>query len=161
MLPLALPPGLVVGTATSLIAFRFTQTVSIGVIILSGLAALATIVGIVYGVRWRIAYEVERKAREGVEALADASAERVRGLAHERNELLHKLEDATTAIKEAEKTVARLEALPNLERVLELMTDTFARITNRIDQMHQDNRAQAEKNTRTLVDAIDELRNAA
>lgn len=154
MVVLAIPPGVLSGIATLLLAIRWTGTISIGVAALAGIAAVGTIVGIIYGVRWKTAYEVQH-------ATSDALAERAKTLASERADLDAKLKEATTAIRNAEVTIARLEALPNLQAVLELMTATFDRIMNRVEELHTENRDAGADRMRVLVEKIDELRRAA
>lgn len=147
MLGLAIPPGLFVGALSWLTATAFTNTVSTGVIILSALAAVATVVGIVYGVKWKTAFQVEHAVRETLD-------DRVRGLVHERDDVIDKLEQATAALHDAAKTISRLEALPNLERVLELMNGTFEKIMRRIDALHEENKEAAVANTDRVIEEI-------
>jgi hypothetical protein len=141
----AIPPGLLVGTITAG-AIELTGSAKALAAILGVIATFATVLGVVYGVRYRIAYEVERKAREGVEALADANAERVRGLAHERDDLIGKLDearnelkDATAALVEARATIAKLEPLRDMGAALELVTESFNRLVQRQEAMHREN----------------------
>lgn len=159
MVGLAVAPGLVVGAASSAVAFELSHGLSVAVVALGAFAAVGTIVGIVYGVRWRIAYEVECKAREGERALNEALEDRIRTVAHERDDVVAKLEQATNALRDAEKTIARLEALPNLERVLDLMGSTFERIMGRVEELHKENQRQAVTQADRVIGEI--RRNAA
>lgn len=94
-------------------------------------------------------------------ATTDALADRAKTLADERRDLEHKLKDATAAIRSAEVTIARLEALPNLQAVLELMTDTFDRIMNRVEELHSENQAGTAERMKIVIDKIDSFRRAA
>jgi hypothetical protein len=139
MFGLALPPGLLVGGLSSTLAVALGRGITISVGVVGIIATFATILGVIYGVRWKIAYEVECKAREGGEALNAALEERIRTLAHERDEFGVKCEELDRTLREAQKTIARLEALPNLERVLELVNGGLERMRDRLDAMHREN----------------------
>lgn len=115
------------------------------------IAGLATIAGVLFGVRYKVAAEAGRLLNETLE-------ERLRVVAHERDELQKKLEDSTAALVETRQTIARLEALPNLERVLTLISETFERMRDRLDEMHKENKT----NAATHADrVIAEIRRAA
>lgn len=165
MVAFAVPPGLLVGGTTTTLAATVSHglwTVSVAI---GAVSTLATVLGVIYGVRYRIAYEVERKAREGEQALNEALEDRIRAVAHERTEAREKLDEVTQALHDCERTISRLEALPNLERVLELMHSTFERIMDRVEELHKENRedidqrsAESEERTGRI---INEIRRAA
>jgi hypothetical protein len=122
-----------------------------------GISALATIVGTIYGVRYKIAYEVEVRARQGEAALNTTLEDRIRTLAHERGEALAKLDQATDTLAKANTTIARLEPLNDMARVLELVTDSFERLVNRQEEMHTQNRQDVEAREQRIIAAIQGL----
>lgn len=145
MLPaLAFPPGVTAGVLT---AVAFNNTISTGVLVLSFLTGLGTVVGIIYGVRWKTAYQVEK-------ATSGSLSERASVLAHERDDVTEKLAEATRALLDAHKTIARLEALPNLEAVLQLVGGSLERFGERQERMHRENVELGEERTARLLTAI-------
>lgn len=146
MFGIALTPGLLVGTATAG-TLEVTGAVKLIAVIVGFLAAVATIVGIMYGAKWKSAHDV-------VSALKDALAERVDLVVHERDEAREKLDQIAAVLVEAQKTIARLEALPNLERVLELISDTFTNLASRLEELHLEHEKHAKDRQRDLVTEI-------
>lgn len=130
MFAVALTPGLITGTLTAS-ALELTGSVKLVAVVVGAFAAIATIVGIIYGAKWKSAHAVER-------ALSDALTERLNLVVHERDEAREKLESATQTIVDAQTTIARLEGLPNLERVLEMIGDTFGRLATRLEDLHRE-----------------------
>src|SRR5260370_41804616 len=106
MFGVALAPGLLVGT-TIASALELTGAVNLIAGVGGLIAAVATIVGIIYGAKWKSAHAVEK-------ALNEALSERVNLVVHERDEARGKLDHATAVLVDAQATIARLEALPNL-----------------------------------------------
>lgn len=93
---------------------QLSESLALAGVLIAGLAGIATIVGIVYGVRYKVAYEAERAASIALrESLADerARVKRLEGLATEQAEQLRGAQD----------TVARLEALPNLAHIVKIL----------------------------------------
>lgn len=146
MLAVAITPGVLVGTT---IAGAIEATGAVKLIAIAGglLAAIATIVGIVYGAKWKSAYDVEH-------ALMAAHADRADLMTAERDEARQKLEQAAAVLVDAQKTIARLEALPNLERVLELITETFTRLGGHLEELHHVHEEHAAERHRELRAAI-------
>lgn len=146
MFGLAITPGLLVGTVT---AGSLELTGALKAVAVAGglLAAVSTVVGIIYGAKWKSAHAVER-------ALNDALSERVSLVVHERDEVREKLETATAVLIDAQTTIARLEGLPNLERVLELIGDTFGRLATRLEDLHREHEKNAVIRQRELREAI-------
>ena len=119
-----------------------------------GIASIATIVGVIYGMKYKVAFEVERKAREGEAALNSALEDRIRTFAHERDDLVAKLEQLNATLLNAQKTIARLEPLNDMAKVLELVTNSFERLVNRQEQMHDENKREGEHRVERILDAI-------
>lgn len=147
MFAVALTPGLLVGTTTAS-TLEMTGTVKILAIVVGMFAAIATIVGIIYGAKYKSAFAVEK-------ALKEAYADRVSLVVHERDEAREKLDAATATIIEAQKTIARLEALPNLGKVLEMIGDTFGRLAERQEELHNEHEKHADERQRVLLAAIE------
>jgi hypothetical protein len=145
MFGVAITPGLLVGT-TAASTLELTGSVRLLAIVVGLLAAAATIVGVIYGAKWKSAHAVEK-------ALNDALAERVNLVVHERDEAREKLEKATAVLVDAQATIARLEGLPNLERVLELIGDTFSRLATRLEDLHREHETRAQARHRELLAA--------
>lgn len=146
MLAVALTPGLLVGT-TAAGTLELTGSVKLLAAIVGLFAGIATIVGIIYGAKWKSAHAVEK-------ALNDALSERVSLVVHERDEAREKLEAATQTIVDAQKTIARLEALPNLGKVLEMVGDTFGRLAERQEALYEEHETNAKERQRLLLEAI-------
>jgi hypothetical protein len=140
----------VFGLAADSVVFAtvsFTNTISTGVIILTAIAAAATVVGVIYGIRYKTSYLTEKATREALD-------DRVRGLAHERDDYKAKLEEATKTITEANRTIARLEPLKDIGRVLEMITDTFDRLVTRQEVMHVEWKLKTDQQTQILLDEM-------
>lgn len=115
---------------TMLGAIVIDGVIGLGSILLGCLIALATLVGIIRGTKWKTAYEVESAAADGLrESLKDSleRGERLeRALERAREDAKRAADAAAAAAKEgadrlaeAVATIARLESLPNLARVIE------------------------------------------
>ena len=113
MFGVALTPGLLVGTATAG-TLELTGSVRLIAVIAGFLAAVATIVGVIYGVKWKSAYDVEHALKGAVEDRLDL-------VAHERDEAREKLEHTTAVLAEANATIARLEGLPDFKAVMDMI----------------------------------------
>lgn len=146
MFAVALTPGLLVGTATAG-TLELTGTVKLLAVIAGLFAAISTIIGITKGAKWKSAYDVEH-------ALKDALTDRVSLVVHERDEAREKLDEVAAILLEARQTIARLEALPNLERVLELIGDTFGRLATRLEDLHAQHDKHAKARHGELLAAI-------
>lgn len=128
-------------------AVSFTNTISTGVIMLTAIAAVATVVGVIFGVRYKAAYLAERAVREAFE-------ERNGLLKNERDDYKAKLDEATRVIIEGQRTIARLEPLKDIGRVLELVTDTFDRLVTRQEAMHVEQKLKTDQQTRIILDEL-------
>jgi hypothetical protein len=116
MFGVALAPGLLVGTATAG-TLELSGTVRFLAIVVGLLAAVATIAGVIYGVKWKSAYDVEH-------ALKGAVEDRLELVIHERDEAREKLEHTTAVLAEANATIARLEGLPDFKAVMDMIGDS-------------------------------------
>lgn len=148
MLGIAIPPALLVGAVTTVGASEITGGVKLFAAVLGLIAALATVVSVIYGVKYKVVADAGRQLNATLE-------ERIRTLAHDREDLVAKLEEATSALVAARETIARLEALPNLQAVLELMTQTFERIMVRVEELHAENRAEGDRRLRVVVGLLE------
>lgn len=147
-------PVLGLATDTVVLGVSFTNTISTGVILLTAIAAAATVVGVIYGIRYKTSYLTEKATREALD-------DRVRGLAHERDDYKTKLQEAgekldaaTVTIAEANRTIARLEPLKDIGRVLEMITDTFDRLVTRQETMHAEWKLKTDQQTQILLDEL-------
>lgn len=112
--------GIDLGVLAALGSTDFTNTITTGSIIVGALVAIATIAAIVWGARFKVSYQAASAAASELrKSLADAID---RG-----NRLEAALHDAMTTIGEQKQTIERLSSLPNLERVIQLMSDTADR----------------------------------
>lgn len=160
MVGVAILPG-VLATVATLATLEITGAVKLLALVFSLLAGLATVIGILYGVKWKIAHAVEVKAREGEQALNEALEERIRTIAHERDELKAKLDEATETILDARKTIARLEPLEKIGDILELVTATFERLRDRQEAMHVENNLKADQRLQIVLGEIQALNGRA
>lgn len=107
------------------VAAQFTDTATLGALVVGALVSIAGLVAIVAGVRWRVSAEVSsatadelRKARaDDKEIAADREARRT----EELREALTREERTSEALRAAQQTIARLESLPDLARVVQLL----------------------------------------
>jgi hypothetical protein len=106
-------------------AVDYSETIGLGTILLGALVALTGLAVLFYGVRWKSAYAVaSTQAEELRKALNDERerAERAEGRERESLKLL----------AEQKRTIARLESLPDLSKILEFLgrqEDTAAKRT--------------------------------
>lgn len=150
MFGLAFFPGLLVGTVTAT-TLELTGSLKFIAIVAGVLATISTIAGIIYGAKWKAAHDV-------VSALKDAVTERLELVVHERDEAREKLEQTTAVLVDARATIARLEGLPNLERVLQMIGDTFTKLGSSLTDLHNDHEAAAQQRHEEL---LGEIRKAA
>lgn len=120
----ALPPAAAVG---ALLAVDFNSTIGLGSIVVGVIVGIATLVGVIYGAQYKASYEAERSLAAVRGEELELERERHEQASRERKELQE------LAARQAE-TIVRLEALPNLERVVSMMSDTFTRIDERASQ---------------------------
>ena len=106
-----------------LLAIDWSSTIGLGSVVVGIVVALAGLAVLGYGARWKAAataseagMKAERDTREAFKARADRLEIELRETRARNEELAH-------LIGEQKKTIARLEALPNLERVVNLMAE--------------------------------------
>lgn len=113
------PVGLV-SSLPGILAVGFSDTVSLGTIVLGILLSVATLIGVIYGVKWKVAYEVEVKTREAAVSFGQ--------IKDDESKALHgQLMEAKDVIGDQKMVIERLEALPNLERIIHLMGEQSVR----------------------------------
>lgn len=124
------------------LAVQFTSTITLGALIIAAAGGAATLAWFGYGVRWKSAWEVaSTQATELRKALNDEV---------ERSQRLEdRLHEALDVIGEQKRTIERLEALPNLERLVTLMSDT----AERQDRHARERLTEALQDVRTSVGA--------
>jgi uncharacterized protein HemX len=103
---------------------NFSNTINLGAAIIALLLAVGTLIGVFYGVRYKSAADASSAAAAAHESNAHAErsrADRLETALAETNEILG----------QARVTIERLEALPNLVKVIEFMDATAQRIDER------------------------------
>lgn len=96
------------------IAVHFTDTVTLGAGILSVIGALAVIVGVIYGTKYKVGYEAaSAAAKELRESLTD-ERDRV-------SRMEQQIVSGADQLKQANATIARLESLPDFAKIVELL----------------------------------------
>lgn len=113
-------PSTIVSAFPGFLTVSFSDTIGLGTVILGIALSAATLVGIIYGVKWKVAYEVETKTREAAEAFGQIKDDESKAL-HEQ------LVEALKVIGEQKAIIERFEALPNLERILHVMGEQAVR----------------------------------
>lgn len=122
-------------------AIHFTDTITLGSVVLGCAVAFGVLVAVVRGVRWRVAAEVSSAAADELrKALADEkeiSAAREQRL---NDDLARTREDARQRaddLRTAQQTIARLEQLPDLARVVSLLDSHEVRAQERHESVVQ------------------------
>ncbi len=115
-------------------AIHFTDTITLGSVILGCAVAFGVLVAVVRGVRWRVAAEVSSAAADELrKALADEKA-----LSADREQrALDQLTQARGQLDKAQQTIARLESLPDLARVVSLLDSHEVRAQERHESVVQ------------------------
>lgn len=109
------------------LAIHLTNTITLGAVIISAALGVASLATFGYGVRWKAAAQVGEATaqvlREGREAFKDRGDRLERDLRDSQEAL----RACTEMIGEQKETIARLEALPNLQRILQTMGEQSVR----------------------------------
>lgn len=108
-------------------AATFTSTITLGSMILGLVVAVAGLAAFFYGVRWKSAWQVASAQAEELRRALDDERQRA-------ERLEDRLADALGQLADAKEAIERLSALPNLERVVKLMSDTAERAERRAQQ---------------------------
>lgn len=114
-------PSSTSGTREMLLAIEVTSTITLGAIIISAALGIASIAVFGYGVRWKAAAQISEATATVYAEGREAYKERSERLEVELRESSEALRACTQALGESKETIARLEALPNLQRILETM----------------------------------------
>jgi len=126
-----------------MLAVAFSETITLGALIVASLAAIATLIGVVYGSKWKTAAAVEA-------ANSHAWEDTSRRQAHELEELRHEVNALRSRLSE-------LEGRPDLASVLEALATHDGRVANALERHDQ----HAEKRADRMIAAIRETRGAA
>jgi DNA-binding transcriptional regulator YbjK len=112
------------------VAVTFQDSISLGTLLVMLVLGVAGVIGLVYGGRYRIAYEAaSAAAKELREALRDA---------HDR------LDEALRELGDAKEVIQRYEQLPNMERIVTLMTEQAERQDNRFSARLEESERRAD-----------------
>jgi F0F1-type ATP synthase membrane subunit b/b' len=110
---LALAQGIVAETS-------FDNTISTGAVLITAVLGIGTVVGVIYGARYKVGYEAaSAAARELRSALEDA--------ARREDELKEALAESQATCATLRAEVTKLEALPNLALIIDKMAETAER----------------------------------
>jgi hypothetical protein len=121
------------------IAAGFSDTITLGSIIISAVAAAAVIVGVFYGVRYKVSYEAASSAAEELrKSLADEkdrskeekeiAAAAIVELQTKHEKIQSSLQDALSS---AQQTISRLESLPDMAQLVRLLDQHEVRAQER------------------------------
>lgn len=147
MAPFALPAGATTGSVALVGAVEWSSTVNIGAIALGLLVALSTVVAVSYGARYKVVAEAaSAAARELRSALDDALA---RGERQDRA-----LCEQSQRLEEQAHVIERLEHLPNLERVVNLMAEEAKRADDRATKLLHEVEERAQKRHEAQIAAL-------
>lgn len=109
------------------LALEWSDTISIGTVILGVFVALATLLGTIYGVKYKVNAEVQAKNVEIQEKARDAAMDLYHMKDDESKALYDSLMECKDMVGKQAETIARLEQLPNLERIIQLMGEQSVR----------------------------------
>lgn len=112
-------------------AVDWSSTITLGSLIVGILVGFAGLVVLGYGARWKAAFESEKVVAESYRDGREAFQARADRLEIELRETRARNDELAELIGEQKKTVARLESLPNLERIVQVMADTAERADTR------------------------------
>lgn len=100
---------------------QFERTISLGAAIIALLLMIGTLVGIFYGVRYKVSYETAASRAAQLSEWLDEAQEREARVEQRLAEALEKVAECTAALADAQATIARLEAMPDVSKVVEKM----------------------------------------
>jgi hypothetical protein len=109
-------------------AVDWSSTITLGSIIVGVIVGLAGLAWIGYGAKYKAAFEGERAMSQTLVDSRDAYKERVAQLDGELRVANTRITEQTIALGEASAAIARLENLPNLSKVLELMGELVVKL---------------------------------
>lgn len=130
----------------------FQNVITTGQIVLGILLALSALVGVFYGAKFKVSYQA-------AEALATARGEAIEDAKAREQDLQSALAASKEANAQLRAAVEKLEALPNLQRIMELMTANTARTEEarerQFEAMDEHSRARTEQAVHGVVEAVD------
>lgn len=129
-------PGALVYVAA--IDIDWSNTINLGALVIAGVVGLAGLAVLGYGARWKAAATAERVVSDTYRGGQEAFKARADRLEMQLAETQARNEELAHLIGEQKKVIARLESLPNLERIIHLMGETAVRqdgaAANRLDR---------------------------
>jgi chromosome segregation ATPase len=128
------------------IGVEFTETITLGGVLLAVLVAVAGLATYAYGLRWKTAYEVERANAAAWEHTSARMEERIRALESEHGE-------CSDQLRSLRARVAELESLPDLAVVMEAIAKHDQAVGAEL-RRHDEH---AEKRAARIVAAIERL----
>lgn len=130
----ALLAALAATTLVALTRAEYEATISLGAIIVGLLAGVGALAAVVYGARYKVVAETaSARAAQLSDWLEEAQAREQR-LEQRLAEALTALDDARRTLQEQAVTIERLEALPNLERLVKVMHEERVRTDEASDR---------------------------
>lgn len=97
-----------------MVALEFTDTITLGAVIIAAVGGIAVIFGTIYGTKYKVGYEA-----------ASAAAEELRASLADERDRVQRLEAALAASRQqlsaAQEQIARLESLPDLAHIVGLL----------------------------------------
>jgi hypothetical protein len=127
-------PAVAVTVGTVLAYVEFTDTITLGSVIIGSVVAIAGLFGISRGVKWRVAAEVSSSAAD---ELRKALSDEKEISASRETRLVEEARAAREALTAAQATITRLESLPDLARVVALMDAHEVRAQERHESVVQ------------------------
>lgn len=133
------------------VAVNFSSTITLGSVILGALLAAAGLVILGYGARFRAAYEAEKLVSGSYLDGRNAFQARADRLEMQLGETQARNDELADLIGEQKKTIARLENLPNLERIVQVMAETSTRQDSAASERLRDGLTQVGEMVRTAI----------
>jgi hypothetical protein len=115
--------GLLGALIMLVLTIEVTNTLTVGSIIVGILVSIGTLLSIIFGIRYKVAFETERAAREATKVNAEETGKRA-----------DRLEGA---LLDARHTIAALEKRPDYERVLTIFQETAQSHETRAQDRHE------------------------
>lgn len=130
----------------------FDNVITTGQLLLGILLAIAALIGVFYGAKFKVAYEA-------ADALAEARGEAIADAKKREDDLQSALATSKEANAQLRATVEKLEALPNLQRLVEVMTENALRTEEvrmrQFDSLDEHSRERTEQAVQGVVEAVE------
>lgn len=133
---------------------HFTNVVTLGSLIVGGLVTISGLAIFLYGVRWKSAWRVASTQAHELRLALDDERDRADRAQKREMAAVERLEAALRDLAECRATTERLEALPNLERVINLMAQTAERSEERFQARISEHDRLAEERHRDIIAAV-------